>query len=313
MKREILSIFCLAFAIIGCATETLTVKVFDNEGNPVSNAKVSVGFSTSVVVFGGGNSASSGGKAMSMTDTNGVAVVKFDCKSSDFGWHVEADGYYRGNSHREHFDFDEVIIPPVYAKVILHEHEKSGVETLYKIRNPQSMYVHNPIERKKVPEVNGRYGFDLAEYDWLPPEGRGRTADFYWVRDVVGTPDSGEYNFGKIEFEKDCGYYIGKKTGCDAFPAVYYASEDSIYQTNIVLRCISHSEGHRWTEPVPVIGEDEYLVLRTRVKKDESGRVQSANYSLVLGKFTATSMMSAARVVFNPCVNDTNLEYVQPK
>lgn len=313
MKCEMLFISCIVFAMVGCATETLTVKVFDNDGNPVPNATVSVGFSKSSVVFGGGHSASGGGKAMSRTDTNGVAVVKFDCTSSDFGWHVEADGYYRGNSHNEHFDFEDVIIPPCFGKVILHEHEKSGVETLYKIKNPQQLVVHNPIERRKVPKVNGRYGFDLAEYDWLPPEGRGKTADFYLVRDIVGVPDSGEYNFGRIEFEKDCGYYIGKQTGSDAFPAVYHAGEDSMYQTNVVLRCIRHNEGNGWTETVPVVGEDEYLVLRTRVRQGENGCIQSANYSLILGRFTATSMMSAARVVFNPRVNDTNLEYVQTK
>ena len=124
MKRFVM-LWVLIHALAGCATERLYVKVLDNEGNPVTNGIVRVGFSTSHVLFGGGNSATSkSGHAEGRTDNGGNAVVKFNCQSSDFGWHVEADGYYRGISHSEHFKFDEAIVPPGVGTVILHEHEK---------------------------------------------------------------------------------------------------------------------------------------------------------------------------------------------
>jgi hypothetical protein len=40
----------------GCASERLYVRVVDNDGKPVSNAVVRVGYSTSNVLFGGGYS-----------------------------------------------------------------------------------------------------------------------------------------------------------------------------------------------------------------------------------------------------------------
>ena len=53
MKSMILLPMAVVFAFTGCASERLQVTVVDNMGNPVSNATVSVGFSTSHVLFGG--------------------------------------------------------------------------------------------------------------------------------------------------------------------------------------------------------------------------------------------------------------------
>ena len=141
---KVLVLMVFAFVInAGCASERLYVRVVDNDGKPISNAVVKVGFSTSNVLFGGGHSSrSKSGYAEAKTDQNGDATVKFDCKSASFGWKVEADGYYRSNLHKETFKFDEVIIPPCFGKVILKEHEKFGKEKLYKIKNPQPMYAH---------------------------------------------------------------------------------------------------------------------------------------------------------------------------
>ena len=48
-------IMALLLANAGCASERLYVKVVDDEGNPVTNGIVHVGFSTSHVLWGGGN------------------------------------------------------------------------------------------------------------------------------------------------------------------------------------------------------------------------------------------------------------------
>ena len=55
MKRFVM-LWALTHALAGCATERLYVRVLDDEGNPVTNGIVRVGFSTSHVLFGGGNS-----------------------------------------------------------------------------------------------------------------------------------------------------------------------------------------------------------------------------------------------------------------
>ena len=48
----------LSICIAGCASERLQVTVTDSDGNPISDAVVHVGFSTSHVIFGGGHTSS---------------------------------------------------------------------------------------------------------------------------------------------------------------------------------------------------------------------------------------------------------------
>ena len=106
-SRIFLSIATLLATCTGCATERLYVKVVDDEGIPVPNATVNVYFTSSPIVLGDGTNHHYEGK----TDTNGNAVVKFNCNTSDFAWRVEADGYYRGNIHTENFKGEDVILP----------------------------------------------------------------------------------------------------------------------------------------------------------------------------------------------------------
>ena len=310
MKIGIYTICVLFFSGIALANEKLHVKVVDDEGNPVSNAVVCVGFTESHLLFGGGlrgNSVSHHYKAT--TDTNGNAVVKFNCTSSDFEWHVDADGYYGSGAHAGHFDGEDVLVPPCFVKVVLHEHEKHVGVTLWKKRNPQPMIAHYPIERRKVPTAIGRYGFDLAEYDWLEPHGKGKNADFYLVRNQDEIPPAGEYEFGHIEFERDCGFYIANKTGCSTFQTTYKVDGNMSLQTNITLKCIRHIDGKDWIEPLPIMENDKYMVVRSRVKHDDNGRIVSANYSRILGRFTVVPSVSSEETVFNPRPNDTNLEF----
>ena len=175
----------IAFAAEGCASERMYVQVADNEGNPVSNATVTVSFTSGHVVLAGGTAR----YYESMTDTNGTAMVKFDCDNSQVHWSVKKDGYYTSGPHTSVFNIYEVITPLGYYNVIMLEHEKHVSTTLWKKVNPAPMYAHYPIERRKLPKEDGRYGFDLAEYDWLPPHGRGKYARDDRNQDKVGLGD----------------------------------------------------------------------------------------------------------------------------
>lgn len=334
MSKCRIMITFLFLAHAGCAGERLYVKVVDDEGNPVANAAVKVGFSTSHVLFGGGHRsrASSGGNAEARTDTNGTAVVKFNCTSSDFGWHVEADGYYRSDSHREHFKGEDVIIPPAFGFIKLHEHEKRGEAVLYRKKNPQPMYAYTREMGVKSPIANGRYGFDLQCFDWLPPYGKGKVADFYYVRErpddtrskkfaKLGESDfflfkNGEPGYpklgdvvGRIEFDKNCGAYVEKQTGCLSFPSTYCADPNREYLQSFPIT-IRGNGGHTvWLEESDVVNCGEYMVIRSRVKCDEKGNIVSANYSKILGSMGLMGRVSLEESVFNPRPNDTNLEF----
>ena len=327
-SRNILSIATLLVSCMGCASERLYVKVIDDVGCPVSNATVNVDFTSSHVVLGEGRSHHYEAK----TDTNGNAVVKFDCTTSDFAWRVEADGYYRGNLHAENFKGEDVIIPPGIGYVVLHEHEKHGEETLYRKKNPQPMYAYTREMNIKSPITNGRYGFDLQVFDWLPPLGNGKVADFYYVRDrpddardkrfakrgesdfflfkngEPGYPKLGD-EIGRIEFDENCGAYIGKQTGCASFPSAYQADVNHEYRRSFPITIRGNGSHAVWLEEGDVVNCGEYMVIRSRVKSDEQGNIVSANYSKLLGSMGLTGRVGVEETVFNPRPNDTNLEF----
>lgn len=327
-SRNLLSIAILLVACTGCASERLYVRVIDYEGHPVTSATVNVDFTSSRVVLGDGKSHHYEAK----TDTNGNVVVKFNCTTSDFAWRVEADGYYRGNLHAENFNGEDVIIPPGIGYVVLHEHEKRGEETLYRKKNPQPMYAYTREMGVKSPIANGRYGFDLQCFDWLPPYGKGNVADFYYVRErpddtrskkfaKLGESDfflfkNGEPGYpklgdvvGRIEFDKNCGAYVEKQTGCLSFPSTYCADPNREYLQSFPIT-IRGNGGHTvWLEESDVVNCGEYMVIRSRVKCDEKGNIVSANYSKILGSMGLMGRVSLEESVFNPRPNDTNLEF----
>ncbi len=312
MTKKVL-IPVLSICIAGCASERLQVTVTDSDGNPISNAVVHVGFSTSHVIFGGGHTSSKkGGHAEAKTDTNGIAVVWFNCTSSVFGWHVEADGYYRSESYRGHFKGEDVIIPPAFGYVILHEHEKEGKTTIWRKINPQPMYSYCLSEAwgnavNKVPVKNGRYGFDLRLGSWLPPLGKGEVADFYYVRNIGEEPlEDGSVAW--LEFDSGCGAYFGKQTGSKVFPSSYGANTNAVFRNRLPFMFVKKDSTDKRIDWRDIATGDEYMVLRTRVKLDPDGKVIEANYSKILGPFRFGYAVESPCVVFNHRVNDPNLE-----
>ena len=53
---------------------------------------------------------------------------------------------------------------------------------------------------------------------------------------------------------------------------------------------------------------DSYLVFRTRTKVDANGRLISAHYGIIQGKWAFFDTMLSGGYLFNPTPNDTNLE-----
>ncbi len=204
MNKIRAALLALMLANVGCASERLYVKVVDEEGRPVSNAAVNVDFTSSHVVLGKGTDH----RYEAKTDTNGNAVVKFNCTTSDFGWRVEANGYYRSDVHMENFKGEDVIVPPGLVSVKLHEHEKQGEVKLYRKKNPQPMYAYTREKGVKSPVANGRYGFDLQLFDWLPPHGKGKVADFYYVRERPDETDT-------LRRVRDKGWKVGRAVYCN--------------------------------------------------------------------------------------------------
>ena len=310
MKRVIVAVCIVSITCIGCASERLRVVVADNEGRPISNAIVRLGFSSGHVVFAKGTSK----RYEAKTDKEGKAVVKFNCSSSDVYWSVKAEGYYSSDFHHEVFNADVVAIPPIFYNVIMLEHEKEGKVTLWKKRNPQPMMVHGvgyEADEHPVPRKNGRYGFDMMKYDWVPPLGKGEVADFFFVRRIGENVEDGVW--GWIEFPERCGMYTGKQTGCKSFPSTYEADTNAVFKSRIPFIFSHFDDGKKGITYKDIVNENEYGVLRTRVVCDARGNIIKANYSKVLGPFRFGDwcgkwVILTRCAVFNPRVNDPNLE-----
>lgn len=113
MRKMIVAMVAILLGLTGCATERLGVKVTDSNGFPVSNAVVRVGFSSGNIVFAKGKSH----RYEALTDSQGKADVWFNGKSSDVGWSVSANGYYRSGPHTEVFKIAITQIPPMFYTV----------------------------------------------------------------------------------------------------------------------------------------------------------------------------------------------------
>ena len=310
MKKLFFAMATISIASSGCASERLRVTVTDSEGLPISNATVNVSFTSGHVVFGKGKPHHYMGK----TGMDGRAVVKFNCASSDVHWAVEANGYYPSDFRKEVFRIEVIQIPPIFYKVNMLEHEKEGKVTLWKKKNPQPMIVHGvgyEEDEHQVPRKNGRYGFDMMKYDWLPPLGKGEVVDFYFIRRIGEEVDDGVW--GWLEFPEKCGMYTGKQTGCKNFQSTYGADTNAVYKLRIPFIFDHADDGKKGITYKDIVNEDEYGVLRTRVVCDARGNIVKANYSKVLGPFRFGDwcgkwVILTRSAVFNPRVNDPNLE-----
>ena len=90
--KSVALIAILCVSTTGCATERLYVHVDDELGRPVANAVVELGTMNKVIPFGS-DRAKDYDHYEAVTDTNGNAVVKFNCKNGCFGWGVNASNY----------------------------------------------------------------------------------------------------------------------------------------------------------------------------------------------------------------------------
>ena len=215
---------------------------------------------------------------------------------------------------------------------MLTEHVKRGKAMLYRKKNPQPMFAYTNEIGIQSPIENGRYGFDLECFDWLPPIGKGKVADFYYVRERPDTTNiyvkakfgqsrfllfkNGEIGYpklndiiGRIEFEGMDGAYIAKKNKNKSFQGPYSADENAKYNKNFPISIIPNESGRVWLMEGYVVEEDEYMVIRSRTKLNDKGEIVAANYSKILGPLRFSRMVNVLQTTFNPCINDTNLEF----
>ncbi len=310
------AVFLVAMIAVSCCNNavgaifqrdsTVEFKVIDYGGNPISNANVCVRTFKKWVPgegFGRDITMDIRGK----TDTNGLCKVSFLCKSMEFEYGVGCAGYYGAYSDKD------VHFARAGSGFTLRQtqFETNLIVRLKPIVKPIPMFVcYRPqgIGRQlKYPGKarSGTWGFDLRFDDWVKPDGRGEVADFFV-----------EYSEEHLDQDKalDCalvftnavddGCYVAKCTDT-RFRSDYAANTNAVYMKRLDFD--SWGKKYKGRYATELLDDDEYLVIRTRTKRDENGRIISANYSKIYGPISFCFGMNFISY-FNPNKNDPNLE-----
>ena len=295
---------CMLILVFPCwqvfaGTMSLSVHVAGENAVPITNAVVKV----SRVADPLGRFVDSPRKIResNTVDRTGCWQKKMNLHSASVFLHVSAPGYYPEDTNL-HFRIksDSALLGPQFMDA-----SASVPFVLRRMKNPIPMYSYGTIHGLRFPARSGRFGMDLKTGDWVKPHGAGETADFF-----VDVPpgDSAKPDSADVVFQ-GCGegFYRAHKHPSRSFWSVYCVDTNALFSTRLHLRDLDDFS------PVPPgegVSKDEYLVLRTRVRVDEEGRIVEANYSKIYGPMgTQDGRFFFFSSVFNPTANDTNLEF----
>jgi len=143
----------------------VTARVVDETGNALAGIEISIGFEGS---HGNGN------KINGVTDAGGSFTASHGTAGKvSFG--VRKEGYYDTYSQYDFIKTDKGDWQPWNPEVRL---------VLRRILKPVPMYARSTkMSRLEIPVEGKEVGFDLMEYEWLPPYGTGKHADFIFKLD----------------------------------------------------------------------------------------------------------------------------------
>ena len=135
----------------------------------------------------------------------------------------------------------------------------------------------------------------------------GKVSDFRVERYRVTTNDV-RPTYGWIDFAPGCGVYKRNTTGDPSFPTTYEAETNETFVSRVPYEYGSVSG--RVVSIQKILGDNEYMVLRTRVSTNGVGDVLSCNYSKILGPMSVQGGRLWFRsLIFNPRPNDPKLEF----
>ena len=304
MNKRIICALNLVVSLMAGAQETFTAYVRNDCNEPVTNAIVTLKTMNKLILFGS-DRAGNFDTYKAVTDTNGCATIRFRCLNGAFSWWVSAPNCYDHESETVEFKLKEYnTLHPV-----LLEHDVVRDVVLRRKIAPRPMYLRGAYPRVKMIHESGVFGFDLKIFDWVSPYGKGEVPDFC-VRQSYCDDDQECSISGTLLFAEGCGGYVCKKSENKSFVSAYYAETNRVFAREFKFEEGWSKVGKSLLRKQPILKGDEYMVLRTRVVKDEKGNVVEANYSEILGPFAITFNGVEMRLsIFNPDVNDANLEY----
>ena len=145
------------------ATAQLTVKIVDDAKQPVEGAKIEARFDAAL--------SASGESKSFVSDTNGMAIVSGKTGKS-VSLRATKDGYYGST--------DEVCFVSMGQGVkngTWQPNDFKKIIVLNQMKNP--MATRPNVSYGRYTNITGKWlGFDIAQYDFVKPNGKGEVADF---------------------------------------------------------------------------------------------------------------------------------------
>ena len=278
------------------ALAKVNVRVVDQDGQPVSDAKIMGGFTTGcrmddyILVDG-------------LTNTNGEFTAESKC-TEFLRFDVRKEGYY---CTKEKIIFNR----PKAASIVVDgkwlPYGETRTVVLKKIKNPVQIGEFGRCSIP-IPVYDKWVGYDFEKKQWLPPYGGGKCSDVLLKFGKALTHKQFDYKMTmEVSFTNNpyAGFYQMKedafserKTAYRADPnANFYAERSYVQERHPNAPCTDNR-----------LDNDSYLIFRTRTKIDEKGRLISAHYGIIRGRWSFFSSMLSGGFLFNSTPNDTNLE-----
>lgn len=284
------------------ALAKIELHVVDDDGTPVPDANVKA--------YLGMNFRPRGKWVKGTTDTNGAFAIEGKTCGDEIEVFVKKAGYY------------DTTIKYCYATMGAEHDVKDGKWQPYgaeekivlrKIVNPVRMVTNMESMNfdYSIMVTNVAVGFDIVKNDWVSPQGKGDTADFYVEFQSDGLPpNASKYSKLIVTYSTPFGAaYEAPVSAQSEFKGRYSVECDKFSTKPLVLENRLAESGRRKDR----LGEKSMAIIRSRCKVDEAGRLISANYSTLdyLSFSTSFDEPGCCRIYyyFNPTPNDTNLEH----
>lgn len=303
MMREItrnvirILVFIFALSSSACGIDLpkakVTLKIVDETGKPINGAGVAIGFNSINKIKGGSKDIIRG-----TTDKDGLASATADT-TGHIGYEVKIDGWYisEGEYRYPNDKHESGKWQPwnPEIKVVMRKKE-----------NPVPMYAQDLIMTHPnivLPAVGKPVGFDLIEYDWVSPYGKGKHSDFIFkleMRYVNGYDYDANLmitfpnKFDGIQVIED------NRKGGSVFKLPRHAPEEG-YQNKLTRNIKSKGPGVLESDSK----DDNNYIFRVR-SEVKDGKLIKAMYGKIqgdIGLFPTNKPKNTARLEFKYFLN----------
>lgn len=284
----------------------VVARVIDQDGNPVHGAEVVAWFPH---VYGAGATPKGESKQVQTNAEGNVLLNALTAGPVSFG--ARKAGYYESGGGQ--IDFMQM---REEGKPLKAEREV----VLKKIMNPIPL-VARQFPELVVPRENDPCGFDFEVGDWVTPRGKGKHADI--IFNITGNYTSYKEFDAALEItfpnEGDgLARFEGEQNIGSELNSGYHAPESEYMpELKLAKRAAAGQTTSQWLEESKP-GSNYYFRVRTVL--DDKGKVVSAHYGKIYGRFefgrykkAESLFLKSGTYYFNPTANDRNVEFDRSK